>query len=447
VVLWIFIIAASLAVLAAPRPVHAQLTLDERVAALESLLSNFSRTGNDIYVTGANLHVRSGSGQTDGPVNGLGNLIVGYNELRPATGDNDRSGSHNIVVGSLQNYSSYGGLVAGQWNTLSDQYATISGGLGNVASGGWSSVCGGASNQAMAVFATVAGGNRNRAEGGVTSISGGMQNVTRDNMSTVSGGSNNTASGYGSTVGGGRNIEATVDYSFASPVKELGEDTVGNLELKENIILGDPEDSGEFQVLDRNGKNAFEVTTAENVCANCHSGAGVGNYNRSTVVIGERDMRDGLIMDADLVVKDPYGIRSDTTNDALYFDASTATLTLKMGAATTVSPYNASQSTGANGFVKAWAFIDGYGDGRVIDCYKCSRAGFSKIGEGVYKIDFSPAGPGIEDRPHIFQPLGITDEPLVSMFSGVRENGRITVLSFVVGTNNFNDSAFFVLVF
>ncbi len=62
-------------------------------------------------ISGANLYVNDGSGGTDGPVNGLGNVVIGYNELRGA-GD-DRSGSHNLVVGSRNNYSSYGGLVGG----------------------------------------------------------------------------------------------------------------------------------------------------------------------------------------------------------------------------------------------------------------------------------------------------------------------------------------------
>jgi hypothetical protein len=67
--------------------------LEERVAALERLLKHFSRKGNDVTLTGANLHIVNGLGSTDcedeqfEPIpdcpNGLGNLIVGYNELRP----------------------------------------------------------------------------------------------------------------------------------------------------------------------------------------------------------------------------------------------------------------------------------------------------------------------------------------------------------------------------
>jgi hypothetical protein len=85
--------------------------LTSRVEALEAKLAHVSVSGNDIVVSGANLYVNDGSGSTDGPVNGLGNVVIGYNELRGA-GD-DRSGSHNLVVGSRNNYSSYGGFVGG----------------------------------------------------------------------------------------------------------------------------------------------------------------------------------------------------------------------------------------------------------------------------------------------------------------------------------------------
>ena len=67
-------------------------TLEQRVAALESLLKHFSRKGNEVTMKGANLHLVNGLGETDctteqeEPIpdcpNGLGNLIVGYNESR-----------------------------------------------------------------------------------------------------------------------------------------------------------------------------------------------------------------------------------------------------------------------------------------------------------------------------------------------------------------------------
>lgn len=87
--------------------------LNNRMAALETKLAHVSVSGNEITISGANLHVNSGSGATDGPVNGLGNLIIGYNELK-GIGD-DRSGSHNLVVGSKNNYASHGGFVLGRF--------------------------------------------------------------------------------------------------------------------------------------------------------------------------------------------------------------------------------------------------------------------------------------------------------------------------------------------
>ncbi len=91
--------------------------LETRIQALETLLTNFSRSSNEITIRGANLHIVSGSGSTNATVNGLGNLIIGYNEAR--TSGNDRTGSHNLVIGAKQNFSSYGGMVAGYSNTIS----------------------------------------------------------------------------------------------------------------------------------------------------------------------------------------------------------------------------------------------------------------------------------------------------------------------------------------
>ncbi len=48
--------------------------------ALKAKLACQTMVGNEVYFTGCNVNIRSGSGSTNGPVNGLGNLIVGYNE-------------------------------------------------------------------------------------------------------------------------------------------------------------------------------------------------------------------------------------------------------------------------------------------------------------------------------------------------------------------------------
>ena len=138
--------------------------LRDRIAQLEALLENVTRNGDEITFSGINVHIVNGTGTTNGEVNGLGNLIVGYNELRFAGGDN-RTGSHNIVVGEGQNYSSYGGLVAGRQNTVSGPYTSISGGYYNTASGQFSSISGGLGNTASGYSASISGGYENTASG------------------------------------------------------------------------------------------------------------------------------------------------------------------------------------------------------------------------------------------------------------------------------------------
>lgn len=102
--------------------------------------------GPHVIFKGVNVHVRSGSGFTDdgGAPTGLGNLIVGYNE-GPMPGG-ERTGSHNIVGGSLNSFYSYGGLVVGSQNTILGQYATVHGGLLNRAQSTGSSILGGMDN-------------------------------------------------------------------------------------------------------------------------------------------------------------------------------------------------------------------------------------------------------------------------------------------------------------
>jgi hypothetical protein len=121
--------------------------------------------GPHILITGANVHVRSGSGATDdrlsvgGSLTGLGNLIVGYNE--PNTTGPVRNGSHNLVGGSFNDFSSTGGLVFGLRNTLSGPYAAVFSGEANTASGANASVLGGNLNTAAGLRSTVYGGLNN----------------------------------------------------------------------------------------------------------------------------------------------------------------------------------------------------------------------------------------------------------------------------------------------
>jgi hypothetical protein len=175
--------------------------LQSQIDALVALLANVTRPdANTIRFSAVNVQIVNGLGSTD-TVNQTGNLIVGYNELR-GTGD-DRTGSHNIVVGVRQNYSSYGGLVAGDLNTISGVYASVSGGYGNMASGNYASVSGGNENKATGRGASVSGGLRNTASGAEASVTGGFQNEAEGNRASVTGGRDNLASGGDSSINGG----------------------------------------------------------------------------------------------------------------------------------------------------------------------------------------------------------------------------------------------------
>ena len=187
-----------------------------RIEELETKLANVSVNESDITFTGVNVHIVSGSGSTDGYLNGLGNLIVGYNELRDDYYGNDRTGSHNIVVGSRNNYSSYGGLVVGYLNSIAGTYSSVSGGGDNTASGNYSSVSGGVGNTASGYCSSVSGGRGGKASGDWSSVSGGWSNTASGGCSSVSGGFFNTASGYDSSVSGGAANEASGDRSSVS---------------------------------------------------------------------------------------------------------------------------------------------------------------------------------------------------------------------------------------
>lgn len=65
-----------------------------------------------LRIRGLNVQIVNGSGSTGGSENGLGNLILGDNELGNSSGD-ARTGSHNLVVGARNSYSSSGGVVIG----------------------------------------------------------------------------------------------------------------------------------------------------------------------------------------------------------------------------------------------------------------------------------------------------------------------------------------------
>jgi hypothetical protein len=145
------------------------------IGSLETTFAGVSRAGDLLTFSGMNVQVVGGSGQTAG-VNGLGNLIVGYNENNVAA---TRTGSHNLVVGYDHEYTSSGGLVAGWRNTVSGTSSSVLGGRLNTASENYSSVSGGMQNTAGGFYSVISGGQGNTTSANYSSISGGQGNTTR----------------------------------------------------------------------------------------------------------------------------------------------------------------------------------------------------------------------------------------------------------------------------
>jgi hypothetical protein len=195
--------------------------------------------GPHITFTGANIHIVSGSGMTNdnGNPRGLGNLIIGYDEPPDSTeggpplNSGDRGGSHNLVIGPFNRFTqaAFGGLVAGELNTIQSLGASVSGGANNTASGFWASVSGGLGNTASGSLAsvsgqgntasgfeaTVSGGLGNTASGFGASVSGGRFNVASGEATSVTGGTGNAAGKLATVVIGGQNVTDNKDNSIA----------------------------------------------------------------------------------------------------------------------------------------------------------------------------------------------------------------------------------------
>jgi len=211
-----------------------QLTAAKPVLALAPFVSvdpnpENGVIGPNITFKGANIHIVSGHTTTADTVTGLGNLIIGYDEDPTAVGlpfnPGDRGGSHNLVVGRWNRFTNaaFGGLVAGEGNTISAEAASISGGDFNTASRDLSSVSGGSSNTASGAAASVSSGNDNTASGSDASVSGGDSNTASGPGASVSGGGANTASGIAASVSGGE--ENTASGFEAASVSGGGSNT------------------------------------------------------------------------------------------------------------------------------------------------------------------------------------------------------------------------------
>jgi hypothetical protein len=224
-----------------------QKTIDELRARNEAVVSKLGCVlrfsgPRDFVVDGCNVHIQNGAGRTD-TTNSYGNLIIGYNKNEIAT----RTGSHNLIIGDLHEYTSWGGIVSGSTNTLAapqttilssslssanfiggvvvgantgitDGNAVIIGGTRNYASAdaAFGAVIGGSENRATSAGAVAVGGAMNNASGGDSLACGGSENVASGAQSTLCGGSQNQATALESTVTGGAHNTAAARASLVT---------------------------------------------------------------------------------------------------------------------------------------------------------------------------------------------------------------------------------------
>ncbi|MCO4771532.1 MAG: hypothetical protein KDA24_15980 [Deltaproteobacteria bacterium] len=132
-------------------------SVGQRVEYNERTLSpmDYDPSTKTVTLTGVNLQVRNGTGSTAGEGDGTGNLIVGWNEQD----DNDnRDGSHNVVIGSFHAYENHSGLAVGVDHALLGDGGAVLGGEANTVAGAGSVVVGGQDNSIFGMSSVVAGG-------------------------------------------------------------------------------------------------------------------------------------------------------------------------------------------------------------------------------------------------------------------------------------------------
>jgi hypothetical protein len=104
--------------------VYVPVSLPKEAAEQEKLLSllphiKYEASGvggkPTIQFSGVNVQVVNGEGKT-ASVNGAGNVVIGYDEN---PGKREQTGSHNLVLGEEQTFTSFASIVGGLRNTAS----------------------------------------------------------------------------------------------------------------------------------------------------------------------------------------------------------------------------------------------------------------------------------------------------------------------------------------
>lgn len=158
---------------------------------------------DDVYFVGCNVHIQNGKDDTE-TTNGVGNLIIGYNEEPTYPQDGERDGSHNLVIGDQNRYTAAAGLVVGYRSEIRGDYAAAIGGERIGAYGAGAVAIGGNLNQAEADRSTAIAGYGNEAKGEDSAAIGGYFNEV-------------TAEGRRGALVAGSNLTLRTDTGFLSP--------------------------------------------------------------------------------------------------------------------------------------------------------------------------------------------------------------------------------------
>ena len=255
---------------------------EARIEALELLLSRMELTtvdgkasyifgpeqckypdGTPIESCGVNVYIRDGSGSTltpkDKDETGLGNLIIGYNEL-PSTQNPLRTATHSIIVGNKHEYLTTASIILGIQNKIQETslslinghknieidgvLLTILGGFNHIASQlPYSVILGGEQNTSTGRACVIAGGYLNHCKGKNSSIIGGLNNTTYGEASIIAAGLGNIISStglYATIIGGLENLAEAVQSSILGGYnhKIHPESNAASISGgKENIIL------------------------------------------------------------------------------------------------------------------------------------------------------------------------------------------------------------------
>lgn len=192
--------------------------------------------GPHIIFEGVNVHVRDGSGVTEGEwgwdeaagmnrnaQTGYGNLVIGYNELNlnsPLNGQYptplDRSGTHNFIMGQQHRYRASSNILHGWKCLMNESNSAAIASNASTLNGSYAATLSGMFHE-LNVNSAIIGGRNGVTSGYESVIIGGDSNTAGASNSVITGGMSNTTNGSRSSISGGNSITVDTEDGWAAP--------------------------------------------------------------------------------------------------------------------------------------------------------------------------------------------------------------------------------------